>query len=95
MAFTTPEWTGYNIKELFGTNVESPIYVSYFAFDTLGLDGQTALNDFRLQIGNASAVPSLLAAINTAPMAPVPVPAAAWLFLSGLATLIGISRRKS
>ena len=30
-----------------------------------------------------------------APASPVPVPAAAWLFLSGIAGLVGVSRRKS
>jgi hypothetical protein len=31
---------------------------------------------------------------NTITITPVPLPAAAWLFGSGLATMIGIARRK-
>ncbi len=98
LSFTTPVFTGTQITEIFndslGNPVISPIYVSYFDLDVLGLDNQTALNNFRLEIGGASAVPALLAAINTSPGAsPVPLPAPLFLFLSGL-TGLGLLRRR-
>lgn len=80
------DWTGYNFPA-----DGSPILVSYIDLDLLGLSDQTLLNKFRLEIGGGSAAPTLLAGINT--MTPVPVPAAIWLFLSGLSVL-GFVRRK-
>lgn len=82
---TWGDWTGYNFAD------GSPILVSYIDLDVLGLSDQTLFNNFRLEIGGASAAPTLLAGINT--MTPVPVPAAIWLFLSGLSVL-GLVRRK-
>jgi len=99
MAFTAPVFTGESITELFndvnGNPVISPIYVSYFDLDVFGIDSQTAINNFRLEIGNGSAVPALLAAINTSPgTSPVPVPAPLLLLLSGLAGLGFFGRKK-
>ncbi|VAW65283.1 hypothetical protein MNBD_GAMMA08-3003 [hydrothermal vent metagenome] len=98
-AFTTPVFTGESVTELFndinGNPVISPIYVSYFDLDVFGIDNQTAINNFRLEIGNGSAVPALLAAINTSPgTTPVPVPAPFLLLLSGLAGLGFFGRKK-
>ena len=83
---TWGDWTGYNFPE-----DGSPILVSYIDLDVLGLSDQSLFNNFRLEIAGASAAPTLLAGINT--MTPVPVPAAIWLFLSGLSVL-GLVRRK-
>ncbi len=98
-AFTTPVFTGESVTELFndinGDPVISPIYVSYFDLDVFGINSQTAINNFRLEIGNGSAVPALLAAINTNPgTTPVPVPAPFLLLLSGLAGLGFFGRKK-
>ena len=61
--------------------------------------GSDAISKIRLRIGDSygqtssdSAVVSFVGAYNT--MAPVPVPAAAWLFGSGLLGLAGVARRK-
>ncbi|MCW8911479.1 MAG: VPLPA-CTERM sorting domain-containing protein [Gammaproteobacteria bacterium] len=83
---TWGDWTGFNFPE-----DDSPILVSYIDLDTLGLSDQSLFNNFRLEIGGASAAPTLLAGINT--MTPVPVPATIWLFISGLSAL-GLVRRK-
>lgn len=90
MGFSELVYTGYANLEIFDSNNNgilddySPIYVSYFDLAVLGVDGNTALNNFRLEIGNNSAAPSLMAAINTTP---VPLPAPLLLLLSGLAAL--------
>jgi len=59
-------------------------------FNFLGVD---PLAKFRMDISGYSAVPSLIGAYP-ASMAPVPVPAAVWLFGSGLIGLVGVARRK-
>lgn len=95
LSFGELTFTGYNFPELWDVNNDgiidqtdaSPIYVSYLDLDLLGINGQFALNNFRLEIGNASAVPALLAGINTVPTTPVPLPASLLLFISGLFTL--------
>jgi hypothetical protein len=102
MTFSDLTYTGYNFIELWDVNGDgstndldlSPIYVAYFDLDILGVDGQTALNNFRINIGDASAIPSLLVALNTDSVTPVPLPAAAWLFITGLGALGLISRRR-
>ena len=67
--------------------------VDFADFGGLGID---PVSKIRLIIGDGytanSAVPSFIGAYN---VAPVPVPAAVWLFGSGLLGLAGISRRKS
>lgn len=102
IGFSSITYTGFDFTETWDINNDgitdandvSSIFVTYIDLDTLGIDGQTALNNFRLEIGNASAVPALMAAINITPV-PVPLPAAAWLFLSGLMSLFGwFGRRK-
>lgn len=103
VAFSNLIYTGYSFNEIWDSNGDgnvdgndlSPIYVSYLDLDAYGIDDQTALNNFRLEIGGASAVPSLMAAINTTPgMTPVPLPAPFILLISGLAALGVIGRRK-
>lgn len=97
IAFGPLEYTGYAFQELFdfdgnGVNDYSPIYVGYFDLDVLGINSLDTLNQFRLEIGNRLAVPSLMAAINTTP---VPIPPSVLLLLSGLAALGMVSRRRS
>ncbi len=59
-------------------------------FNFLGTD---PLAKFRMDISGYSAVPSLIGAYPSS-MSPVPVPAAVWLFGSGLIGLVGVARRK-
>ncbi|MCW8854608.1 MAG: PEP-CTERM sorting domain-containing protein [Gammaproteobacteria bacterium] len=56
------------------------------SFDTAGFSFTQTLNQFPAASGST--------AINPGVFTDVPVPAAAWLFMSGLVGLIGISRRK-
>ncbi|HSH28376.1 MAG TPA: VPLPA-CTERM sorting domain-containing protein [Thiohalobacter sp.] len=59
---------------------------------TIDLSGFAGtFSGIRLDIGGSSAVPSLVG--TTAPAA-VPVPAAVWLFGSGLLGLVGVARRR-
>ena len=55
--------------------------------------GPDPLAKFRMDISDYSAVPSLIGAYPSS-MSPVPVPAAVWLFGSGLIGLVGVARRK-
>ena len=103
MLFSELTYTGYDFNEIWDVNGDntvnnldlSPIYVAYFDLDILGINNQTALNNFRLEIGDASAVPSLMVAINTSPgVSAVPLPAPFLLFLSGMSVFGWFVRRK-
>ncbi len=76
-------YTGYN-------SVQSTTFGIFY--DTLSLNSlfSGTFSGVRLNISGASAVPSLVGTIA----AVVPVPAAVWLFGSGLLGLVGIARRK-
>lgn len=97
IAFSDLTFTGYNVPELFydasGKQIISPIYVSYLDLSVLGIEEGVALNNFRLEIANASAAPSLLAALNTTAPAAVPLPPTLLLFISGLLGLAIKTRR--
>lgn len=74
-------YTGYNSKQ------GETLYGIYAAtIDLSGFSG--TFSGVNLEIGGSSAVPSLLGTT-----APVPVPAAIWLFGSGLLALVGIARK--
>jgi hypothetical protein len=73
------------------TPKDYPIYVMDIDFDSNNLLGP--IDTVRIDLSNASAVPSLIGAYNTKP-ARVPLQLAVWLFSSGLA-LLGIVARKN
>ena len=77
-------YTGYD-------SVQGGIAYSIY-FDTLSLNslfGSGTFTGVNLSIGGASAAPSLVGTT-----AVVPVPAAVWLFGSGLLGLVGVARRQ-
>ena len=65
--------------------------VALIDLDAFGLAAGEAMGDLRLDGWSAI---SLVGAFNTA-VTPVPVPAAVWLFGSGLLGLVGVVRRRS
>ncbi len=79
-------YTGFNTSQE-GTNSFGIFY------ETLSLDSlfSGTFSGVMLDISNASAVPSL---IGTTAVSAVPVPAAVWLFGSGLLGLVGVARRR-
>ncbi|MGD8936474.1 MAG: VPLPA-CTERM sorting domain-containing protein [Thiogranum sp.] len=88
----------YNSVSYTGYNVEDPAFATW-AIYVMNIDladfsflGTSPIEKIRLGIGNASAVPSFVGAYNTTP---VPVPAAVWLFGSGLLGLAGIARKRA
>jgi hypothetical protein len=100
IAFGALQYTGFAVEELFdygndGVVDYSPIYVGYFDLADVALAPGAGVQNFRLNIGDGGAVPSLMAAINTTPTSPVPIPGSVMLLMSGLAALGMISRRRS
>ncbi|MCO6411886.1 MAG: VPLPA-CTERM sorting domain-containing protein [Thiogranum sp.] len=89
-------YTGYNSVTANPptVNAGAPTIYGIFA-TTLDLSdafGNGTFSGLNLDISNSSAVPSLIG--TTASAAVVPVPAAVWLFGSGLIGLVGLARRK-
>jgi hypothetical protein len=70
---------------------DGPDTKSIDLLEALGVDTGTAFNFFGFSIESANGVVNSTDFINTAV---VPVPAAVWLFGSGLLGMIGIARRK-
>jgi hypothetical protein len=52
------------------------------------------VNDFSFLLGNLGGVAALHLSLSNAQLSPVPVPAAAWLFGSAIASLVSIKRQK-
>lgn len=88
-SFSDVTYTTFNVDD--PNNDTWGIWVMDIEFDAFGAFGANAIDKIRLGIGNASAVPSFVGAYNTTP---VPVPAAVWLFGSGLLGFVGVARRK-
>ncbi|MDT8387422.1 MAG: VPLPA-CTERM sorting domain-containing protein [Thiogranum sp.] len=88
-------YTGYNSSTPSpggtGTSTDYGIFAS--SLDLASIFGSGTFSGVRLDISNASAAPSLLGT-TSAGVAVVPVPAAVWLFGSGLIGLVGIARRR-
>ena len=80
--------TGFNLT---GSNY--PIYRMDIDLNEYGLLGNSPIGILSLDIGNSSAVPSLVGAHHLQPAAVVPLPLPALLFSSGLALLGFIGRR--
>jgi len=84
--------TGLGV-DIGGTNVEWS--VASFDLSDFGFAADAALGDFTIDIiaggyNRLSDVSSLNASVSA-----VPVPAAVWLFASGLLTMLGVARRKA
>ncbi len=97
-AFSLPAgagYTGFNSSTTpappGGTSTDYGIFAS--SLDLAGIFGSGTFSGVRLDISNASAAPSMLGT-TSAGVAVVPVPAAVWLFGSGLIGLVGIARRR-
>jgi len=89
LGFSDVTYTGFNVDD--PNNDTWAIYVMNIEFDAFGAFGANAIDKIRLGIGSASAVPSFVGAYN---ITAVPVPAAVWLFGSGLLGLVGVARRR-
>ena len=86
--------TGYNLSD--NDNDPSndyPIFRMDIDLDQYGLLGEAPIGTLSLDIGNRSAVPSLVAAHHLQPSAVVPIPLPIVLFGSGLALLGFIGRK--
>ena len=81
--------TGIDITDSFGTYALTAALVD---LDDFGFASNQLLGDFNVLLGNTEAL-SLVGAFNTG-VTPVPVPAAAWLFITGLTALGMIGRRR-
>lgn len=69
--------------------------LAFMSLDITGLEGQTGLLEFIINTtGAESANVFIPNSISSAYVSAVPVPAAVWLFGSGLLGLIGVARRK-
>ena len=95
---STISYTGYCIDDgsgacESGSATDMPIFAMDIDFDLFGI-GTEAVDKIRMDVSGASAVPSLVGAYYTQPMV-VPVPAAIWLFGSGLGLFGLLARRKS
>lgn len=82
--------TGYTVTDAFGTY---SLEIALINLDNFNLSTNASISNISVLLGDASMPAfSLAAGINTG-IAPVPVPAAIWLFLSGL-SMMGFIRRK-
>ncbi len=82
--------TDYDFRFVFQSN-RLQVYVD----NTLEIDINGSFNDGRLAFYNFSQADVTYSAFNTEPAPPtVPVPAALWLFGSGLLVLLGVSKQK-
>jgi maltoporin len=98
LTYNSSTYTGYNV-DVDGQppvdGVPDPdfgIYVMDIDLADFSYLGTNPVDVIRLGIDYGSATPSLIGGYNT--VAVVPVPAAVWLFGSGLVGLAGIARRK-
>lgn len=87
-------YTGYNSSTLPPGGSGGPTDFGIFAtsLDLSGAFGSGTFSGIQLDFSDASAVPSLVGTISSATV--VPVPAAVWLFGSGLIGLVGLAKRK-
>jgi len=81
-------YTGYNSVTASPEAGGSPTTLGIYALTISLADGGT-FSGVQLDIGGYSAVPSMVGVTTV-----VPVPAAVWLFGSGLIGLVGVARRK-
>lgn len=82
--------TDYNFRFVYQTN-----RLQVFVNDGLEMDISGSFSDGRLAFYNFSQAGVTYSAFNTEPAPTVPVPAAAWLFGSGLLMLGGLAKRRS
>ena len=75
---------GHKCPDGIGNNINQPYFQNSATFSFTGLTGVTS----------ATQLTSVVLSFGTAPETVVPIPAAVWLFGSGLLGLIGIARRR-
>lgn len=94
----TPANGGFNYSAIFGVDTASLGATAEFElalYDSVS-STFTLMSGFTKQLDNAYLVSfgSISGVVQGVDLQPVPVPAAAWLFGSGLIGLVGIARRK-
>jgi hypothetical protein len=89
--YSPSTYTGYNVSQ--GSTLYAIYYMDIDLADFSSFLGTNPVDVIRLDISGSSAVPSLLGSYDPN-FAPIPIPAAVWMFGSGLIGLLGVARRR-
>ena len=89
--YSPSTYTGFNVSQ--GSTLYAIYYMDIDLADFSSFLGTNPVDVIRLDISNSSAVLSLVGTYDPG-FAPVPIPAAVWMFGSGLIGLLGIARRR-
>ncbi len=92
---TLAAWDGNETATVTANNGSSLVLGSDMPgqVDTFSLEGLGEITSFTISSGSFTAVYAL-AGLQVQPIAPVPVPAAAWLFMSAMGGLVGARRMR-